>query len=171
MSKPLTAEQKATIAFIQVGASKSETFAPHYPTHYADKDGELSECKPDFYIFHEGRHKFFEFKAAPLNKKQCKASCLSALRRQYEWHFKSSAGDMSHSQLSQILWNSRWRSDCLSSAWNHSCRKHLIIQKALGPECYVVVFSVEPSIKDAEYYNEKGLFYITLEQLPVFMGC
>lgn len=169
MSKPLTAEQKAATSFLAVGAALCKTFAPHYPEYYPDKYGETGKCLPDFYIFHNGKHVFFEFKEAPLNHTQSRKSCRKSLQGQYRWHFKHNPGNMSHDSLSTALWDAGHRIDCLNYAYNHSLVKHLIIQKTLGRDCYIVVFSKPPTQTDAEYYDKKGLAYISIENLPLFL--
>lgn len=132
MSKALTAEQKAVASFLAVGATSCHSFAPHAPEYYTDKLGERSKCLPDFYIYHDDKHKFFEYKSHKLNHKGSKRKCLSALRIQYNWHFGRSPGNMSHDAISKALWNAGHRVDCLKNAWNHSIHKHLIIQKLLS---------------------------------------
>ncbi|MDQ1817462.1 hypothetical protein RBA41_29570 [Massilia sp. CCM 9210] len=169
MSKPQSAEQKAATSFLAVGAVPCQTFAPHYPEYYPDKYGETGKCLPDFYICINGKHVFFEFKDAPLNHKQSRKACRKSLQGQYKWRFDRDPGNMSHDSLSTALWRAEWYIDCLNHAYNHSLVKHLIIQKLLGRESYILVFEEEPSSKDAKYYNSKGLFWITLAQLPKFI--
>lgn len=165
MSKLLTAEQKAIASFIAVGATPCHSFAPHAPDYYMDKLGHHSKCRPDFHIYHEGENKFFEFKAHPLNRKGSKKTCLTALRTQYEYRFRRSSGSMSHDAISAELWNAGHRLDCLKNAWNHSINKHLIIQKVLGRESYIVVFNNKPLPDDIAYYRRKGLHWTTIECL------
>ena len=170
MSKPQTAEQKSTTSFLAAGATPCQSFCPHAPEYYTDRLGESSKCLPDFYIYHDGKHKFFEFKAHPLNHKTSKKSCLTKLQAQYQYRFQRTPSGLSHDAISAELWNAGFRSDCLQHAWNHSIHKHLIIQKALGLESYVVVFEKQPFPVDVKYYDSKGLGWITLDRLANFLG-
>lgn len=170
MSKPITAEQKAISTFLAAGATPCNSFAPHAQEYYTDKLGETSKCLPDFYIYHEGKHKFFEYKAHSLNHKGSKKASLTKLRTQYQYRFRRPPGGLSHDAISTALWRAEHRTDCLQNAWNHSIHKHLIIQKTLAHECYVVVFEKQPLPADAKYYNSKGLGWITLNQLPNYLS-
>ncbi len=172
MSKAPTAEQKVTVSFLIAGAVTCQNFAPHYQTHFLDKKGWLNEGKPDFYTCISGRHIFFESKCGgntPLNTHQSKDACLKALRVQYNWRFKRDPGSMSHSQLSQALWDAGWHKDCLDHAWNHSLTKVLLIQKALGCDNYIVVFTEWPTEKAAANYKKKGLFFMHISQLQAYL--
>ena len=172
MCKPQTAEQKATASFLAVGAAPCQTFAPHYPTHYLDKKGSLNEHKPDFYTYAFGNHIFFESKcggATRLNAHQSKETCRKALMSQYKWRFKRDPGDMSHSKLSVALWDAGYHNDCLDHGWNHSLTKHLLTQRIIGRESYMIVFTKPPTLEDAANYTKKGLAYITIGQLAKFL--
>ena len=169
------AEQKAATIFSSLGCIRTQTFAPHFQTTFSDKDSYTVIHKPDF--LHKcpttGKITFFEFKCHRLNHKQSFRACDAQLRVQYNWRFKHEPLGMSYAEVSQALWNSAGnagRTDCLNHAWNHSIKKHLITQKALTANNYVVVFAKQPEPEDATYYAKKGLFYITLDKLPTYLN-
>ena len=174
MSKKPTHEEKTLLTFLALGAVRCETFAPHFQTHFIDKNDELNEHRPDYiYTFPDGKVLFIESKqggSKALNSKQSKKSCHNKLRYQYKYRFRREPGNMTHSALSAALWKAGHVSDCLDHAWNHSLVKVLITQKALGREHFIVVFTEPPMPKHAENYNKKGLSFITLADLPKFLG-
>lgn len=167
------AEQAASLIFLALGCidcqTTGQTFAPHFQTEFTDKKGHVFTAKPDFY--HSESNTFFEFKCYPLGSCQSYSASENKLRTQYRWRLKSSNADtgMKYHEVSAALWHSGFRNDCLESAWNHCLSKHLIIQKALGTENYVVIFGNTLDEDTADKYAKKGLFHRHISQLECLL--
>lgn len=162
------AEQSAAPTFIAAGCVPCQTFAPHFQTSFTDKLKETFTAKPDFY--HAASNTFFELKSCALNPRQSIKAARNRLKVQYEYHFDASGAGLTHDQLSSRLWaSSKWRKDCLNHAFNHALHKHLIIQKALGRENYIVVFDCKLTEEQENNYHKKGLLFIYLKDLAAFL--
>lgn len=150
-----------------------QSFASHYQETFQDKHGASFLARPDFK--HSDLPVFFEYKTSLLNTKTSQQSAEKKLRTQYEFRFKQHSSHLTAAQVSTALWSAGFRSDCLAAAWNHSLHKHLIIQKVLGTENYVVLFpdsiiDAPANRQDFEKYDKAGLFYLPLTKAAAFVS-
>lgn len=147
-----------------------QSFAPDFQTQFTDKLGFTGTYLPDFKHIcpATGKVTFFETKFAALNSKQSHEASENKLRSQYRHRFGIDAG-LKYHEINKALWNSKWRSDCLLHAFNHSLTKHLLIQKALGRENYIVVFGNDLPLDIAEKYTKKGLFFLHVSELADYL--
>ena len=153
--------------FLSLGCIACQTFAPHFQTTFKDKDDYQFVARPDFY--HPFTNTFFEFKSCELNNKQSFRTADNRLRAQYTYRYKE-LPPASHFDVSKLLWDSKkYRIDCLLHAWNHSLSKHLIVQRALGTENYMVVFGNTLSDDVAIKYQKKGLGFLSTSQLAGYL--
>jgi hypothetical protein len=153
-----------------LGVLPCQTFAPHFQTDFTDKRRFTGTYLPDFKHVCPitGKVTFFETKFAELNTKGSHEASENKLRSQYRYRFGNDAG-LKYHQVSKALWNSKWRNDCLDHAFNHSLIKHLLIQKALGRENYIVVFGNDLPEEVANAYRKKGLFFLHISQLAAHL--
>jgi hypothetical protein len=162
------AEQAIAAHFISLGCIPCQSFHPHFQTEFPDKNGYMFTALPDFY--HKPSNTFFEYKCGALNSKGSFLAADNKLRGQYRFRFKQDSSALSHYAVSERLWKARYQYDCLEHAWNHSLAKHLIVQRALSPQHYVVVFDIDlPGEAISKKYERKGLFSIPLENLQRYL--
>ncbi|QYG06065.1 hypothetical protein [Janthinobacterium sp. PAMC25594] len=147
-----------------------QSFSPDFQTEFTDKRGFTGTYLPDFkHTCHvTGKVTFFETKFAALNSKQSHETSENKLRAQYRYRFGDDTG-LKYHEISKTLWNSHWRSDCLLHAFNHSLTKHLLIQKALSRENYIVIFGNDLPLNITEKYTKKGLFYLHISELADYL--
>lgn len=163
-------EESAAPIFEVLGAIPCESFAPYFQTEFTDKRGFTGTYLPDYRHICpvSGKVTFFETKFSLLNSKQSHQAAENKLRAQYRHRFGKDTGLQYH-EVSKALWNSKWRNDCLLHAFNHSLAKHLLIQKALGRENYVVVFGNDLPDDVTNNYANKGLHFIHISQLCSYL--
>jgi len=162
------AEANADTIFANLGCIRCESFAPHFQTEFVDKRGTVFTAKPDRY--HAASNTFIEFKFAELGTPQSLSASENKLRGQYRHRFgKNTDIGLKYHEVSKALWNSKWRNDCLMYAWNHCLHKHLLIQKSLGQENYIVVFGNGLPQEAIDAYTKKGLFFMHISQLEAYL--
>lgn len=147
-----------------------QSFSPDFQTEFTDKRGFTGTYLPDFKHICPvtGKVTFFETKFAALNSKQSHETSENKLRAQYRYRFGDDTG-LKYHEVSHSLWNSKWRSDCLLHAFNHSLTKHLLIQKTLGRENYIILFGNDLPKNTADAYTKKGLFFMHISQLEAYL--
>ena len=149
-----------------------QSFSPDFQTEFTDKRGFTGTYLPDFRHTCPvtGKVTFFETKFAALNSKQSHEASEKKLRAQYRYRFGSDA-DLKYHEVSKALWNSKWRSDCLLHAFNHSLTKHLLIQKTLGRENYIVIFGNNLPEEISNKYTKSGLNFMHISEISTYLKC
>jgi hypothetical protein len=141
-------EAAASYIYAKYGCIPYSEFLPY---DFYDKEGILMPSKPDFY--HEGADLFIEHKAAPLNSITCKRVSQNRLTEKRDYR---------GGRLLTI--------DRLKFGWNHSKTSKQIIQAALTPQRYIVVFEKPPTDIEASAYLKAGLVFCPLSALPSYLG-
>lgn len=165
-----TSEANAAPIFEALGCEPCQSFAPYFQTEFTDKRGFTGTYLPDFKHTCPvtGKVTFFETKFAALNSKQSHETSENKLRAQYRYRFGDDTG-LKYHEISNALWNSKWKKDCLDHAFNHSLAKHLLIQKTLGRENYIVVFGIHLHDDVTSSYTKKGLNFIYLSEISKYL--
>lgn len=168
MPKRFSSDTEANAApyFAALGCVPCQTFAPHFQTEFTDKRGTEFTGKPDFY--HAASNTFFEAKFCELGTPQSFSASDNKMRAQYRFRFGNDAG-LKYREVSAALWHSKWRNDCLQYGWNHCLHKHLLIQKALGSEKYIVIFGNELKQEIADSYTKRGLHFMHISKLEAYL--
>lgn len=141
------AEAKASFRFAELSCFHAKS---KFSQTFKDMEGTEFRACPDFYHARYGL--YLEFKTATLNGVKTKASADKQLNEKEA--FKGS--------LSLY--------DRLKLQWNHARRKHAIVQKALTPQNYVVVFESAVPIAAAVDYINAGIVFCTLASLPSYLA-
>lgn len=144
------AEADASFKFAKLGCIPCKEV---FPQTFTDASGTKFRACPDFY--HAGAGLYIEFKTYKLNGTQTKTSSEQQLTDKEIW--RQSRGET----LSLF--------DRLTLQWNHSKRKHAIVQKTLTPQNYVVVFLTAPTAEEAIAYLKAGIVFIPLSDLPSYI--
>jgi hypothetical protein len=143
--------------------SKSEATASHtfaslsclpakgtLPQTFKDADGIEFHAKADF--IHTPTGVLIEYKNAPLNNKKTKRTSDNALESKLKFR-----GFLS-------LW------DYICHGWNHSKNKQAIVQKALTPQNFIVVFDKPPALAEAYTYQQAGIVFIPMSALSKYLS-
>lgn len=126
----------------------------YFDTTFTDKTGNTFRARPDYY--HPASDCYIEFKSATLNSRTSKDNSEKALARAKSSNaFRRNTSD-------------HW--DSLNNGWNHSRHKQRIVQKALSPDNFIVVFKDGISTEDMAQYQRLGLVTIPLNALPSWLG-
>lgn len=123
---------------------------------FTDKFGDNFRALPDFYNPVTGL--YIELKGCKLNSKTGKSKAENAMKR-----FENSALKF------PVSANAR-RYAQLRHGWNHSKYKQRIVQTALSPLNFVVVFDRAIPSDDYIHYCKLGLHVCTLKSLPSYNG-
>jgi hypothetical protein len=161
------AEAAAAAILLTLGITACQSFAPNFQTEFVDKRGTTFTALPDFY--HAPTNTYIEYKSHALGSIQSFSASEKKMRAQYQWRFKGPSTGMSINAVGNALWKSNWSNDCLEYQWNHQLHKHLIVQRAIGRENYIVVFSNKLSQEDTDDYTKKGLFFLHISQLETYL--
>lgn len=145
------AEAKASFQFARIGCLP---YQQTFPNIFKDSEGTEFRAKSDFR--HAGSSLYIEFKTYTLNGTKTKASADSQTEKRMEYR--------------RIRGEAMKPIDRLKFQWNHARRKHAIVQKALTPQNYVVVFKKLPSRKDAMHYVKAGIIFTPFSALPSYLA-
>lgn len=141
------AEAKASFRFAELGCIPAKGT---FDQTFSDADGTPFHAKPDFY--HSLTGLYIEFKCATLNGVKTKANSEKQLADKEA--FKGN--------LTMF--------DRLKFGWNHARRKHAIVQRALTPRNYIVVFDKPPAWQDAFDYYKAGIVFCPMSALPSYLA-
>lgn len=141
------AEAKASFRFAELGCFSAKG---RFDQTFKDSEGTEFRACPDSY--HAGSGLYLEFKTATLNGVKTKASADKQL----------AAKECFKGFLTMF--------DRLKLAWNHARRKHAIVQKALTPQNYIVVFEKAVPMEDALAYMKAGIVFCTMKSLPSYLA-
>jgi hypothetical protein len=146
-----------------LAGERCNTFGPYLSTTYCDAAGVELEGRPDFSVPGTDGPIFIEVKSGKLNFHRTQASSREALASAYQSNFHRCAGEMTHSQLSKALYESRAGHVCLDHGWNHSVFKLAALQAQHGWQRYIVCFDEAPTRKEAAAYAKAGLVWCSAE--------
>lgn len=142
------AETVAAEKFAKHGALRFDTL---FSVDFVDKNGDMFRAKPDFW--HQRFDIYIEYKPCELNNKTSKQSAENKMRSQAMYR----GGSVT-------------RHDELLHSWSNSAYKQSIVQEKLGYLNFVVCFEKNPTLKQAKFYEKRGIRWCTLPSLLNYLA-
>lgn len=148
-----------------------------FPFTFYDKEDTPFKAKPDLILTNtDGRTVYVELKAHHLNTVTTTRTSENALRRQCNYRGLPIAGN--HNDLSFRLWQAGHHKDCLNFGWNHSGRKHQIVNNTLKQHQldYLVVMPTNSKLINGtpfkiHYQTKYNLKVITQKEFDDLLAC